>query len=386
METTDHFTDEWNALQKRRRELAEKSEKLKRRINGFPNEKDDPEIVRLLQEKNHLKKDVENLQREIHMYQDTVVNRMGMIKNCQLVLVGKQPQSEFNRVRNNFLQLVEKARKGRKPISPAGLQFADDMQKSIAMSLPQIVTCFELHNAYDQRSKQFNQRIMDELNLHIGQIEENFRQTKKCLRQEDWEVKRKGETHCQKILDWITSDREHLTLALEKDSSYQSAALQHWKKRWPNDTLEGTPYALNQTPVQQNGHPYLGRAKASPSPTSPNQPVINCPKPWGFFIAKRDGSLGPKVSLEISEFSKEMEPYLEHDLGGLKPESVYKKLIEPITSGAHPRQLDVKPVKSDKFPGWVRLGIAGDYRILLLTEEELRRIRFFPYSKNNEPF
>lgn len=377
MQENQTFANEWNALQQKRLELTQEMAQLQIRLNNFGQ---DPEIIELVLQQNRFREDIEALEKESYDYGDIIKERKPMIDNCHVVIAGRKPESELKRVMGNYLEAVSatklresgKLKKRKGQITPAVLQLERDITQALTMTPKKVLEFLEAQNKFATRLCAYNKEQVKKLQAGIAKIDQHIWESKQCLRQGIGQTQQNKVRHEQDILQWLKNP-EHFAWVKANNPDCQYVP----KNERPRELM-----AEEQAPMR----PWLGRKKEEQGDDTVVQDITVDMKPWEFFVAKKITGPWQKLSTETETFCLQIKPYLDNTLRGLDWDLLYKKLIEPITKGTHPRQLDIKPLKGRRLRKWWRMGISADYRIMFLIKEQERCIAFIPFAKQYQPY
>lgn len=380
MDQNEILASEWAALQQHRQELADQVARLRIKLINFSS---DPEILPLLKQKSELKKKAEKLSLQVVFFTDfddrfshVVEMRRRSCSEKQIKeYIGLWETQLFSRpalLVDTILKEVQEHIKG------GG--FSQEITPEWMMSAP----LEELEKAFERGLKELSEGKLQlrEMLESIASIEENYRQSKKCLESAIKEVEKLESQRRSNLIEWATKDRAHVSWVIRHQPAYKEEVLSRYKALFPHESvLEFLPAAIS-SPSNNDGiqKPRKRSRSGSGQPLVPIQENKEA-KTWKMWVTLAANDVGTELPEDRKQFLAVLQSVLTRaDYHSLNVGLVYDKLMALLRMSTQQRQ-QMDKVLEGNFEKWKILRLGKKHRIFLLIDEEKCHVRFIPQTR-----
>ncbi len=318
MDSDQLLANQWQTMASRHQQVSEEIEQLKRKKNGF---REDPNIAKLLAEKERIKKQLPQLK--------------------DLVQMHKEETAMYDQWKAEKLYTSDE---------------------------------------WELREEEATQKKLQEATDRLSAIEEQYRQEMEVLQETiHKKEQRRQQCHDDKIA-WAGQNYIHLTWILNNEPSYKDDAIRCYQLQHPEDNLSDicpivfSPQS-NSSPVRMP-RPNKVAAVVVPEMASP-------PQPWKFYVTFGEHQSRKELPSTQKQFIKELQTALSTvDYEHLPAKLAYKKLIWVGNMSVQQRQEMDKVLKGEPI-GWKILHVGKKHRLFLFIDETNRQIVFLPCPRKN---
>ncbi len=372
------FEVQWKFLQDAKQEIALQINQLVQILNNLTS---DPGMQMLT--RDGLIEQAKEYQALIHAHRFVINRRLLFIKQRTMALTDRRVKKHMD------VCLAKSKKRLRVLIAGSESNIVIQKEKDLIWQIDGPIADVERFLRFKNQQSKLDAMVAEgllQITLEkIKSIDEFYQQAKKSLNDLIFKARDKKELSCKAILEWATCDKDHLLWVIDKERSSEDEVIRFYKNRWPNDNLTDVPCKKVASFNSMPDKPKATRKRVSKLPEiDSGQVIVDCPKPWEFFLVSGALGDGKILPTEREEFLREVRLFLPNSVAGLDIGTLYDKLTGLTRLNLHQRQLLTKIV-GDQFHGWQRLRIRK-YRVLIFIDEDRHQIRFFPFKKDNEPY
>lgn len=340
-------------------------------------------MVHLLVTKDRIKEKVKEVREEIRCYQNNIEVRSTLIKNGQLVLSRTQTQKEFDRTMENFVRRFERMQEKSVFFSKIIIACKEQILRAVEMGMGKMCKLLHKHNEDDMQKIQILEIMLQETLDSIALIEENYRQTKKCLEDtteckiEELELNKK---QCRADeVEWGSQDSDHVKWIFEHEPLYRDSVVRRYQEHFPAEKLHD--FLLRQFFVSASVETIKVRSKKRRSALDNHVSELTknaspTPNIWRFWITFNVDDPGQELPQGYEQFLENLQSALHqksyHDIN---PRMAYKKILQISRMTTHQRQT-IKEVCAGEFKGWKIRKLGKKRRFFFIANEEKCYITF----------
>ena len=378
MDCAEQFASEWQRLKEMREQLVRETDRLAKKRASLSQE---PEMLKLLQEKRELKKEVPDLNLDVRVHSCDIEGRRNNLEKRRRATTDERVQRELaTKLKNHRNRL---ARLEELKVPEVILEKGRRLIFEVEGPIEDVETLYRQMDVESWQKQQQAQLTLEETLERISTIDGHYRSTKHCFEEAIREIQRMIEEHHAKEIEWATRSRGHLEWMLEHEPSRKDDIVRRYMTRFPADTLVDLfppPPTPALTPQKPGGKKRHARPDVSP-PLVAKKPGADL-SPWRFWVTFNANDEGQELSQEKEQFLADLRTAFEAVACSTSLVAlVYDKLMAVAGMEVPQRQTIKKLAYGERLTGWKIIRVSRQYRLFLSVDEERRYIRFLPCQR-----